>query len=368
MASPRVITANYAGVSGVFQTSQAGLPLNVNARATATAVTVSPSPLLAGQGGTVTASVTDVETAGVKSSPAGIVSFSSTGSGDTFTPAGSCTLIAGNPTSSCAVTFSGNAVGSRTISASYSDGSTAHGPSGSSTALVIRGNTVTTITGDAPAPSGLGQAVMVSFTVAPAAPASGTPTGTVTVTDGSGGSCSATLPVGSCSFAPASAGTLTLTATYSGDTFYSGSSGTRSHSVIPPYNFTGFLSPLSAAGTLTAPSNSGSGNFTKGQPIKWQLKDSSGNFLTSLTTTQTLQATYYAGGVCTAGQATGTTFLLYLPTQGATGGSTFRYDTSTNQFLFNWSTKQVTTGPGCYEIILQLNDGSAPKATRINLQ
>ncbi|HEV8119072.1 MAG TPA: putative Ig domain-containing protein, partial [Thermoanaerobaculia bacterium] len=35
-ASPRVITANYAGVSGVFQTSQAGLPLNVNARATAT--------------------------------------------------------------------------------------------------------------------------------------------------------------------------------------------------------------------------------------------------------------------------------------------------------------------------------------------
>src|SRR5207253_4284910 len=111
-----------------------------------------------------------------------------------------------------------------------------------------------------------------------------------------------------------------------------------------------------------APSSSGSGNVTKGVPIKWQLKDSSGNFVTSLASTKTLQATYYAGGVCTAGQATGTTFVLYLPTSGATGGSTFRYDANNNQFLFNWSTKQVTTGPGCYEIVLQLNDGSAPKA------
>src|SRR4029077_15669370 len=128
--------------------------------------------------------------------------------------------------------------------------------------------------------------------------------------------------------------------------------------------FTGFLSPLSPAGTLTSPSDSGTGNFTKAIPLKWQLKDSSGNFLTSLTTTQILQATFYTGGVCTSGQATGTTSVLYLPTTGATGASTFRYDSSSNQFLFNAATKQLTTGPGCYEIVLQLNDGSAPKATR----
>jgi hypothetical protein len=167
---------------------------------------------------------------------------------------------------------------------------------------------------------------------------------------------------------PSSAGTVTLTATYSGDALFLGSSGSRQHSVLLPYNFTGFLSPLATAGTLTAPSDSGTGNFTKGVPIKWQLKDSSGNYLTNLSTTQILQATYYTGGVCTAGQATGTTFMLYQPTSGAAGGSTFRYDSSNNQFLFNWSTKQVTTGAGCYEIILQLNDGSATKATRINLQ
>jgi len=367
-ASPHVITATYAGVSGILQTSNGGLTLDVSKRATATAVSVSPSPLLAGQAGTVTISVTDVTAAGTKSSPAGTVSLSSTGPGDAFSPAASCALTAGaSGASSCSVTLTGTAVGARTISAAYS-GSPAHSSSGSSSTLIIRGNSTTTITGDSPAPSGLGQPVTVSFAVAPAAPATGTPTGTVTVGDGSGATCTATLPSGSCSLVPASAGTVTLTATYSGDAYFAGSSGTRQHSVLVPYTFIGFLSPLSAAGTVAAPSNSGSGNFTKGVPIKWQLKDSSGNFVTSLTSTQTLQATYYTGGVCTAGQATGTTFVLYLPTSGATGGSTFRYDSNNNQFLFNWSTKAVTTGPGCYEVILQLNDGSAAKATQILLQ
>ncbi len=311
--------------------------------------------------------MTDVDAAGTKSSPTGTVSFSSTGSGDTFSPAGSCTLVAGTPTSSCSVTLSGSVVGNRTVSASYSS-SVAHGASGGSTALVIRGNSVTTITGDSPAPSSAGQAVTVSFTVAPAAPAAGTPTGTVTVTNGLGASCSATLPAGSCSLVLASAGTVTLTATYSGDAFFSGSSGTRSHSVLNPYNFTGFLSPLSTAGTVNAPSNSGSGNFTRGAPIKWQLRNSSGAYLTDPTTTQRLQATYYVGGVCTAGAATGTTFVLYDPALGVSGDSTFIYDNSGHQFVFNWATKTLATGRGCYEIILQLNDGSAPKATKINLQ
>jgi hypothetical protein len=295
------------------------------------------------------------------------VTFSSSAS-DAFSPAASCSLVAGVAgVSSCSVSVAGTVVGTRTISAGYS-GSSAHLASSATTSLTIRGNTTTVITSDSPAPSGAGQSITVAFTVAPVAPAVGTPTGTVAVTDGFGASCSAALPAGSCSLVPAITGTVTLTATYSGDAFFSGSSGTRQHTVLALYSFSGFFSPLTTAGTLTSPSNSGTGNFTKGLPIKWQLKDSSGNFVTSLTSTQTLQATYYAGGVCTAGQATGTTFVLYLPTSGATGGSTFRYDSNNNQFLFNWSTKSVTTGPGCYEIVLQLNDGSAAKATRINLQ
>ena len=367
-ASQHVITASYAGSSGVLQTSSGTLTLNVNRRSTSAAVSVAPSPLLAGQPGIVSATVTDTESSGTKSSPAGTVTVSSSAAGDAFSPSATCTLAAGAPgVSSCTATIAGNAVGTRTISASYS-GSGAHLSAAAGTSLTIFGNTTTAITSDVPAPSFTGQAVTVGFTVAPVAPAAGSPTGTVTVTDGNGASCSVALPAGSCSLVPAAAGNVTLTAAYSGDAFFAASSGTRIHTVSLPYTFTGFLSPLSPAGTLSAPSDSGSGNFTKGVPLKWQLKDSSGNFLTSLTTTQTLYATYYVGGVCTSGAATGQTSVLYLPTSGATGGSTFRYDTNNNQFLFNWSTKSLVTGPGCYEVVLQLNDGSAPKATKILLQ
>src|SRR5262249_53450627 len=118
-ASPHLISANYAGVSGIFQASGGSVALSISKRATATAVSVSPSPLLAGQAGTVTVSVTDVDAAGTKGSPTGTVSLSSTAAGDVFTPS-SCTLTAGTPTSTCSVALSAAAVGNRTVSVSYS--------------------------------------------------------------------------------------------------------------------------------------------------------------------------------------------------------------------------------------------------------
>jgi len=127
------------------------------------------------------------------------------------------------------------------------------------------------------------------------------------------------------------------------------------------YAFTGFLSPMQPAGTLAAPTFSGSANYGSGQPLKWRLQNASGQYITDLTTTTNLSAAPYAPGVCT-GQATGTPVLLYSPTAGAKGGSTFRYDTNNNQFIFNWNTGYMA-GPGCYELELQFNDGSAIKAT-----
>jgi hypothetical protein len=73
----------------------------------------------------------------------------------------------------------------------------------------------------------------------------------------------------------------------------------------------------------------------------------------------------YPAGIC-SGQASGPAVLLYSPTYGATGGSTFRYDTSNNQFIFNWDTSSVP-GAGCYEVLLTLSDGSPAKATTIQL-
>src|SRR5262249_22198653 len=100
--------------------------------------------------------------------------------------------------------------------------------------------------------------------------------------------------------------------------------------------------------------------FGSAQPIKWQLRDGAGNFITDLSTAQLLQGVKYTSGC--SGQALGAATLLYSPTTGAKGGSTFRYDAPSNQFIFNWNTGFMP-GPGCYELELQLNDGSAIKAT-----
>ena len=57
--------------------------------------------------------------------------------------------------------------------------------------------------------------------------------------------------------------------------------------------------------------------------------------------------------------------MLYSPTGGAAGGSTFRF--GSNQYVFNWDTSKGAT-KGCWEIVLQLDDGSPPKATIVKLK
>ena len=195
----------------------------------------------------------------------------------------------------------------------------------------------------------------------------------MTFLDGAATLGTSTLSAGVATFATAgfSAGLHSITAVYGGSASFAGStSPALAQTVTVPapvfYNFTGFLSPMAPAGTLAAPSFSGNVNYGSATPIKWQLRDAAGNFLSDTATTLLLQAVRYTGGAC-SGQATGQAFILYNPTSGATGGSTFRYDTPSNQFIFNWATSSVS-GPGCYELTLQLNDASPIKATIQRLQ
>ncbi len=88
--------------------------------------------------------------------------------------------------------------------------------------------TTTTINSADPSPSFPTQPVVVAFSVSAN---DGTPTGSVTVTDGSG-SCTASAPSGQCSLAPATAGSKTLTARYSGNSAFSASSGSADHQVV----------------------------------------------------------------------------------------------------------------------------------------
>ncbi len=236
---------------------------------------------------------------------------------------------------------------------------------------INKADTTTAITSVTPNISLVGQPIVVNWSVAVNPPSASTPTaptGTVTVSDEFGGACTASLSAGNCTLTPGAttATTVHLTAIYSGDANFNGStSAAVPHSVVF-YTFTGFLPPLAPAGTFVAPSFSGSANLGSAVPVKWQLQLPDGSFISDLSTTVLLQAVFTPTCV---GSPVGPTTTLFSPTSGATGGSTFRFDFTNNQFVFNWDTSTgVTTGAGCYTILLQLNDKSPLKATSVQLK
>jgi hypothetical protein len=260
-------------------------------------------------------------------------------------------------------TTSSLAVGSHSITASYaSNGNFSASASAALAQAVNKASTSTSISSISPNPVVAGQPVTVSFNVAVVAPGIGVPTGTVTVRDGAGATCTAALPATTCSLTSTTTGLHTLTATYSGDGNFAGSSGTSSVQETVTYVFTGFFSPIAAAGTFSAPSFSGTANLGNAVPIKWSLQNATGNYISSLSTTTLLEA--IANPSC-SGAPTGNAIVLYSPTTGAKGGSTFKF--STNQFVFNWDTSTGVT-PGCFTVVLFLSDGSPAKATTIQLK
>jgi hypothetical protein len=275
-----------------------------------------------------------------------------------------------------------SAAGSFTFNVTATDGSATPEMSTQTITMTVALRATSTTMTVAPNPATVFSPTTVTATVADVqgAGTASSPSGLVTfsssvATDNfSSTTCAlspATSATSTCSVTliPSTSATRTITASYGGSTVHAPSSSTA-NLTASYYNFTGFLSPLSMAGTLTSPSFSGSANYGSAEPLKYQLRDSSGNFLTSTSTTQLIQAVAYTPpappGTC-SGQAMGQTLLLYSPTSGATGGSTFRYDTTNNQFIFNWDTSYAS-GAGCYEVVLTLSDGSPAKATTVQLK
>ena len=212
------IEADYLGATG-FNTSNGTLTQTVNKAATTTAVgTISPEPSVVGQSYTVNFSVT-VNSPGT-GTPTGTVTVDD-GTGGTCSAAvsvGSCS-------------FASTSTGSKTITASYGGDTNFSTSSGTKSHTVNKAETTTTVGTITPEPSVIGQSYPVAWSVTVNSPGTGTPTGTVTVDDGTGGTCSAAVSVGSCSFASTSAGAKTITASYGGDTNFNTSSGTKAHTV-----------------------------------------------------------------------------------------------------------------------------------------
>jgi uncharacterized protein YjbI with pentapeptide repeats len=354
----RTLTASFAA-NLVHSASTGSALLTVNPRPTTITLSLTPGVVTIGQPATASVIVTDTG-AYTKFKPAGTIAFTSSIAGDVF---GSCVLAptAAAGVSTCSATVTPMSVGTRTISASFAQ-TPVHAASGPAAATLIAKYAITISVTASPNPSVPIQTLVAQFTAAYTAPVA--PTGTVTIADSDGNSCTAPIAAtGSCSFAPSSVGTKTLTASYPGDANFFTAQATATE-VVQAYGFTGFLSPLNGT-----ESYAGSSNLGNAVPIKWILTDASGAQFLALASAKQLRAVFtggLVGGTCPV-SSTGQSFVLYSPTLGATGGSTFR-SSSPNGFIFNWDTTFVqSAGTGCYTIILDLADGTS-KRTSLNLR
>jgi hypothetical protein len=97
------------------------------------------------------------------------------------------------------------------------------------------------------------------------------------------------------------------------------------------YHFGGFLVPLSSNIAL---------GLNRTVPIKFQLTDYNGAYVSSLSAVTSLQVL----------NAQGTNFLTNV------GNTALRYDSTSNQFIANWQTKGLPAGT--YTVVLSLADGT----------
>jgi hypothetical protein len=193
------------------------------------------------------------------STPGQLVAVTVTVSGSSGTPTGTvaitgadgnCTITLTAGSGTCNVSF--NSAGSKLLTASYSGSASYAGSSTTASQTVNKGPTATVITANTPNPAATGQAITVSATVSGAGP---TPTGTVTLT-GADTNCTFSLASGSGSCNSVifnTTGSKTITATYSGDGNYLGSSGTASETVIPAK----LVPTVTITGTVASPSTPG---------------------------------------------------------------------------------------------------------------
>jgi VCBS repeat-containing protein len=316
------LMATYGG-DGSFSQNSGVAGQTVSKASAATSLSSSANPSIINQ--TVTFTTTVSAVAPGAGAPTGTVTFS-----DGATSLGSASLVNGQ----ASLTTSTLGVGSHSITATYGGDGNFNSSSSTLAQTVNKASTTTTLSSSAN-PSAIGQPVTFTATVNVVAPAAGTPTGTVTFRDGS--TTLATEPLGSNGTASFSTSTLAvashlITAVYSGDSNFNGSTGSLTqnvqYAICAQYDQT-----RSVQGGATF-------------PIKLQICDAAGNNLSSATivlhATAILAASGVAGPVQDSGNANPDND--FRPTGG--NGSNAGY-------IFNLSTDDLATGTYALQFTVQ---------------
>lgn len=136
------------------------------------------------------------------------------------------------------------------------------------------------------------------------------------------------------------AGTCLIDANQAGNAGYTAAPQVQ-QSISIGYATSGFLAPV-----LNSSAGVNVGRAGRTYPLKWQLLDANGNYISALSAVRSVQAES-----ATCGSFVGLPTSLDAAT--TTGGTSLRYDSTANQYVFNWK----TAAAGCYTVLVTLDSG-----------